>query len=151
MRRSGVRISSQAPGQRHVPAWASHIHPISGTIAAMKGWRRRLTLEGSPRPGNTAVWELRVLAGRNPVTKKPRYVSRTVTGTAAAADAELAELVAEVSGGRHDGPDITFGSLLDRWLAHATTLKGLSPDDRQGTPADHRPEHPARAGRRGAP
>jgi integrase len=73
------------------------------------------------------VWELRVHAGRHPVTGKPRYISRTVTGNAAAADAKLAELVAEVTGGRHEGPDITFGSLLDRWLAHATTIKGLSP------------------------
>jgi len=95
----------------------------------MKGSRRQLRDElGRVRGrGKSAVWELRVHAGRHPVTKKPRYISRTVTGTAATADAKLAELVAEVSGGRHEGPDITFGSLLDRWLAHATTLKGLSP------------------------
>src|ERR1017187_2931563 len=77
--------------------------------------------------GKTAVWELRVHAGRNPVTGKPRYISRRVTGTAAIADEHLAELVSEVTGGQHDAPDITFGSLLDRWLKHATTLKGLSP------------------------
>ena len=89
----------------------------------MKGSRRG-PIRGR---GNTAVWELRVHAGRHPVTGKPRYISKTVTGNAAAADAQLAELVAEVTGGRHEGPDITFGSLLDRWLAHATTIKGLSP------------------------
>jgi integrase len=89
----------------------------------MKGSRRG-PIRGR---GKTAVWELRVHIGRHPVTGKPRYISRTVTGTAAMADAKLAKLVAEVTGGQHDGPDITFGSLLDRWLAHATTLKGLSP------------------------
>jgi integrase len=88
----------------------------------MKGSRRALRGRGSK-----AVWELRVHAGQNPVTKKPRYISRSVTGNAATADEKLAELVSEVAGGQHDGPDITFGSLLDRWLTHATTLKGLSP------------------------
>jgi integrase len=88
----------------------------------MRGSRRQLRGRGK-----TAVWELRVHAGRNPVTKKPRYISRTVTGTAAIADEHLAELVAEVTGGQHDGDDITFGALLDRWLKHATLIKDLSP------------------------
>lgn len=88
-------------------------------------------MKGSKRSvrgrGNGAVWELRVHAGRNPVTGRPRYVSRTVTGSSKLADERLAELVAEVTGGEHAGEDVTFGSLLDRWLKHATTLKGLSP------------------------
>jgi integrase len=77
--------------------------------------------------GASAVWELRVHAGRNPVTGKPRYVSRTFTGLAGAADEALAELVDEVTGGEHDGTDTTFGSLLDRWLKHAAVIKDLSP------------------------
>ena len=54
-------------------------------------------------------------------------MSKTFTGYAADADDRLAELVAEVTGGDHDGSDVTFGSLLDRWLKHASVLKGLSP------------------------
>ena len=77
--------------------------------------------------GKTAVWELRVHAGRNPITNKPRYVSRRVKGNAATADEKLAELVEEVTGGQHDAKDITFGELLDRWLNHATIIKDLSP------------------------
>lgn len=88
----------------------------------MKGSRRQVRGRGK-----SAVWELRVHAGRHSVSGKPRYISRTVTGNAAVADTKLAELVAEVTGGQHEGPDITFGSLLDRWLAHTTTLKDLSP------------------------
>ena len=61
----------------------------------MKGSRRRaVDARGNVRGrGKTAVWELRVLAGRHPVTGKPRYISPTVTGTAATTDAKLAELV----------------------------------------------------------
>ncbi len=89
----------------------------------MKGSRRRNSWPGK-------VGGLGAAGPRGPtipVTGKPRYISRTVTGNAAVAEAKLAELVAEVTGGHHDGPEVTFGSLLDRWLAHATTLKGLSP------------------------
>ena len=88
----------------------------------MQGSRRRLRGIGA-----NGVWELRVHAGRNPVTGKPRYISRTVKGTAAVADEKLADLVDEVTGGEHDGNDITFGALLDRWLKHATVIKDLSP------------------------
>jgi integrase len=88
----------------------------------MRGSRRRIRGRGA-----SSVWELRVHAGRNPVTGKPRYVSRTVKGTADIADEKMAELVDEVTGDEHDGDDITFGELLDRWLNHATIIKDLSP------------------------
>ncbi len=84
----------------------------------MKGSRRKV------RPG---VWELRVHAGRSPVTGKSKYVSRTVHGTAKRADEALAELVREVGATDHTGPAVTFGEWLDRWLANTTALKGLSP------------------------
>jgi integrase len=88
----------------------------------MQGSRRRLRGNGA-----NGVWELRVHAGRNPVTGKPRYISRTVKGSAAIADEKLRDLVDEVTGGDHDGKDITVGALLDRWLKHATVIKDLSP------------------------
>jgi integrase len=123
MRRSGVRISSQAPGQSRCGQKAFHIESISGTLTYMaKGSRRRIRGRGE-----TAVWQLRAYAGRSPVTGKHVYVSRTVHGNADAADEGLAELVAEVAGGDHDGNQATFGSLLDRWVKHAAVLKDLSP------------------------
>ena len=88
----------------------------------MKGSRRRVRGRGA-----TAVWQLRVYAGRSPVTSKPVYVSRTAYGDADAADVALAELVAEVGASDHAGPSETLGSLLDRWLARVTVLKALSP------------------------
>jgi integrase len=88
----------------------------------MKGSRRQVRGRG-----RSAVWELRVHAGRSPVTGKPKYVSRTVHGTAAEADEALAKLVEEVGAVDHAGPAETFGAFLDRWLPKATILKELSP------------------------
>ena len=84
----------------------------------MKGSRRRV--RGS---GKSTVHELRVYAGRTPVTGKPKYVSRTVTGTAKEADAALRNLVEEVGRVDHTGPGETFGAFLDRWLKVTTVLK----------------------------
>lgn len=88
----------------------------------MKGSRRQVRGRGK-----SAVWELRVYAGRSAVTGKPKYVSRTVHGTAAEADEALAKLVAEVGATDHADASKTLGDLLDTWLAHATVLKELSP------------------------
>ena len=88
----------------------------------MKGSRRQLRGRG-----NSAVWELRIHAGRSPVTGKPKYISRTFRGTAAEADAELARLVEEVAVVDHNGPAETFGAYLERWLPKAAVLKDLSP------------------------
>jgi integrase len=88
----------------------------------MKGSARLLRGKGS-----TSVWELRAYAGRNAVTGKPRYVSRTAHGPAAVRDQKLADLIKEVGGGEHDGDDTTFGQHLDRWVKQNTILKDLSP------------------------
>jgi integrase len=88
----------------------------------MKGSRRLLRGRGK-----SAVWELRVHAGRSPVTGKPRYISRTYPGTATEADDELARLVEEVAVVDHAGPGETFGVYLERWLPKAAVLKDLSP------------------------
>jgi hypothetical protein len=77
----------------------------------MKGSRRQVRGRG-----RSAVWELRVHAGRSLVTGKPKYVSRTVHGTAAEADEALAKLVEEVGTIDLAGPAETFGAFLDRWL-----------------------------------
>jgi integrase len=69
-----------------------------------------------------ASWEIRVpLGGRDPVTGRPRYATRTFRGSEAAADTARAELVAEVMAGRRQrGKAVstsgTFGWLLDQWV-----------------------------------
>jgi integrase len=87
----------------------------------MNGSKRRLRGRGKQ-----ATWELRVHAGKHPVTGRPRYLSRSVHGDAKAADEELQKFVAEVTGANTTTTG-TLGSLLDRWLASTSALKDLSP------------------------
>ena len=65
------------------------------------------------RPG---VWKLRVSAGKNPLTGKYEYLSKTVECGPRKADVELAKLVAEVSNRKEQPVRVTFAQLLDRWL-----------------------------------
>lgn len=52
-------------------------------------------MAGSMRERKRGVWELRVYAGRDPLTDKHVYVSRTVHGSKRQAELELAKLVAD--------------------------------------------------------
>ena len=88
----------------------------------MKGSHRKV--RGS---GRSTVWELRVYAGRSPVTHKAKYISRTVTGTAKQRDDTLRDLIEEVGRVDHAGPAETFGAFLDRWLKTTSVLKDRSP------------------------
>ena len=65
------------------------------------------------RPG---VWKLRVSAGKNPLTGKYEYLSRTVECGPRKADVELAKLVAGISNKKEEPARVTFAQLLDRWL-----------------------------------
>ncbi|MFN0026848.1 MAG: tyrosine-type recombinase/integrase [Acidimicrobiales bacterium] len=72
---------------------------------------------GSIRKRDEGRWELRVLAGRDPVSGKHRYVSRSVRGTKREAEAVMAALLVEVSqGGGRQGTDATMGHLIEQWL-----------------------------------
>ena len=66
------------------------------------------------------AWQLIVAAGRDPVTGRKRYVSRTVRGPKREAQAVLNRLLVEVGDGAHQGTDATVGELLERWLAVAS-------------------------------
>jgi integrase len=63
-------------------------------------------------------WELRVYAGRDPVTARKRYLSRTVRGGKREAQRALAALIVEAgeTGAPRRG---TFAELLEEWFAHA--------------------------------
>lgn len=63
------------------------------------------------------VWEVRVEAGRDPVTGRRRQISRTVRGGKRDAQKVLNKLASEADTGTHSGTDVTFRELADRWLA----------------------------------
>ena len=64
-------------------------------------------------------WQLIVHAGRDPVTGKKRYVSRTVKGSKREAERSLAAFVTEVGHGVPADTVTTVGELLDAWFAQA--------------------------------
>jgi len=70
------------------------------------------------RPTGSGHWQLRVFAGTDALTGKPRQVARTFNGTERAAAKALAQFVAEVGEGRFKKTTATVGQLLDRWLEH---------------------------------
>jgi integrase len=76
-------------------------------------------MSGSMRERRPGVWEIQFGAGRDLASGKYRVARRTVHGSKKAAKAALAELVDEVSKGRHGGSEATMGELLERWLALA--------------------------------
>src|SRR4051794_13926234 len=74
-------------------------------------------------------WRIKVYVGRSPDGVR-RYIERTVRGGRRQAEAEMARLIVEVGEGRYaPAAPMTFGELLDRWLAvkkpavEASTLK----------------------------
>ncbi|MHB8438497.1 MAG: tyrosine-type recombinase/integrase, partial [Acidimicrobiales bacterium] len=62
----------------------------------------------------------------DPITGKPRQVSKTVRGGARDADDALRDLIEKQAPSRTDGVGATFGQLLDRWLEECERLD-LSP------------------------
>ncbi|MHB8329226.1 MAG: tyrosine-type recombinase/integrase [Acidimicrobiales bacterium] len=83
-------------------------------------------MRGTIRERSKGVWEVRAFAGRDPVTNRPRQVSRVVRGGKREAEKGLAELIHEVSGGEHSGTKTTLGFLLDSWMEQQERL-GRSP------------------------
>jgi integrase len=68
-------------------------------------------------------WQLRVAAGRDPVTGAYRTASETFYGTKTEATRRLNELAAQHSGGT-TATTATLGSLIERWLATARLATG---------------------------
>lgn len=80
---------------------------------------------GSLHQRRAGSWELRVHAGRNETTGKPRYVSRTVNGTRLDAARELGLLVAQVKDSPTSPTFGTVGELCDKWWQY--TSRNLAP------------------------
>ena len=83
-------------------------------------------MKGTKRKRRDGVWEVRVYIGRDPITGKPRQVSKTVRGGARDADDALRDLIEKQAPSRTDGVGATFGQFLDRWLEQCERLD-LSP------------------------
>ena len=76
-------------------------------------------MRGSIRQRGPRSWELRVHAGRDPLSGRKAYVQRTVHGTKRQATPRLARLVNEVNEGAHPTTKSgTVGVLLEQWFTH---------------------------------
>lgn len=73
------------------------------------------------------VWELVVEAGRDVVTGRRRQVSRVFRGSLRDAKKARAELIVEVSKGRHSGSRATVDDLFGEWIVELER-KGRSPN-----------------------
>lgn len=76
------------------------------------------------------AWELRAYAGRDPITKRQKYVTRTFRGGKREAEAVLARLVTEAGSGGYAATDTTVGDLINQWLELAN--RELSPSTARG-------------------
>src|SRR5688500_9314592 len=76
-------------------------------------------MSGSIRQRGAASWEIRVYAGIDPDTRKPRYRSATVHGNRADAERGLQRLVADVSSVKAIGSSSAVSELLEAWFAIA--------------------------------
>ena len=74
-------------------------------------------MRGGLRLQSSGVWELRLEAGRDPVTGRRRQISRTVHGTKREAQLVLNAMVAETDQGHGTGTKATFEQLSVQWLA----------------------------------
>jgi integrase len=65
------------------------------------------------------AWQVIVTTEPDPITGRARQISATAR-TKRDAETTLTRLLTEVQSGRHNGPDVTMGELLDRWYKVAT-------------------------------
>lgn len=75
-------------------------------------------MAGHARQRRPGVWELRAYAGRDPITRRKRYATKTVRAAGKKEAARLADDFARSldGGGTHDR-SITVAALFDRWIA----------------------------------
>jgi len=78
-------------------------------------------MAGSIRQTGPDRWQVRVSAGRDPLSGKYRYVHRTVQGGKRDAQRAAAELATEVQQGRRPAERGTVADLLEKWMVHLET------------------------------
>ena len=85
-------------------------------------------MRGRVRERKAGTWELWAYAGRDPLTLRDRYRTKTVKASGRRqAETLLASFVAEVAS-RPAATKNTFGELADRWMEAASP--GWSPKNR---------------------
>ena len=98
---------------------------LLGLLLASALERRVGAVRGHMRQRGKGTWELRVFAGRDPMTGRDRYKTKTVKGGKRAAQDALAAFITQVSAGVASGG--TFGELVERWFGVASVAKDWSP------------------------
>jgi integrase len=76
-------------------------------------------MQGNVRQRGAASWELRVFIGRDPVTGRKRYVTKTVRGGKREANRELVTLLYSAQQGALSRSTATVADLLNAWFEHA--------------------------------
>ncbi len=82
-------------------------------------------MKGHLRERGKGSWELRVFVGRDPVTRRDRYKTKTFKGGKRAAEQALAAFVTQVGTGV--ASEGTFGALVERWFTIASVSRDWSP------------------------
>ncbi len=83
-------------------------------------------MPGSLRQRGPNTWQVRVSTGRDPLTGRYRYVSRTVEGGKRAAQRAAAELAIAVERGQVRPGRESMAELLEKWMAHLE-VQGRAP------------------------
>jgi len=68
------------------------------------------------RQRQPGVWEVRLEAGRDPLTGRRLQISRSVRGSKREAQKVLNELAVQADRGSHSGTSLTFQQLCEKWL-----------------------------------
>jgi integrase len=98
------------------------------------------------RERSPEMWEIVVQAGVDPVTGRRRQVSRVFRGNLRDAKKARAELLTEVSHGRHTGSSATVDELFADWIVELRR-KGRSPNTIRGYEYVYRHNIQARLGK----
>lgn len=75
-------------------------------------------MRGSMRQRSAGSWELRAFVGRDPLTGRRQYVTKTFRGGRREAERELAALVSSAETARPTA-SMTVGEALEQWYEHA--------------------------------
>lgn len=75
-------------------------------------------MRGSIRQRGPTTWQIRVSAGRDPVTGRNRLVERTVHGNKRAAQRAVAELIGQVERAQAQPRRGSLELLLEQWMSH---------------------------------
>ncbi len=109
----------------------SNIHPTSSNDVPTASGMAKLRTAPGMRERAPGVWELVVEAGRDPVTGKRRQASRMFRGNLREAKKARAELLVDVTKGRHTGSRATLDDLFAEWIIELRR-KGRSPNTVHG-------------------